>query len=56
MNVELVGDRMPDLPNDNEWQGEEEEDDDDWTVVRNEDGAQEVIQRPPPTYEDATRM
>lgn len=34
---------------------EEEETDDDWTIVGDEDGAREVVKRPPPTYEDATR-
>lgn len=38
-------------------EGEEEEEgtDDDWTIVGDEDGAREVVKRPPPTYEDATR-
>ena len=71
MNVELVGDRMPDLPREEEEEKVEErerepdspkeeerqveEDDDDWTVVGDEDGGQELVKRPPPTYEDATR-
>ena len=56
VEVREDGERMPDLPDEEEWQeAEEADDDDDWTIVGNEDGAQEIVKRPPPTYEDATR-
>ena len=56
VEVQEDGERMPDLPDEEEWQeAEKADDDDDWTIVGDEDGAQEIVKRPPPTYEDATR-
>ena len=56
VEVQNEGERVPDSPKEEEWQeAEEGDDDDDWTVVGDEDGAQAVVKRPPPSYEDATR-
>lgn len=54
VDVQEQGGSMPDSPKEAEWQ-EAEGDDDDWTIVGDEDGAQEVTKRPPPTYEDAMK-
>ncbi len=56
VEVQNEGERVPDSPKEEEWQeAEEGDDEDDWTVVGDEDGAQEVVKRHPPSYEDATR-
>lgn len=54
VDVQEQGGSMPDSPKEEGWQ-EAEGDDDDWTIVGDEDGAQEVMKRPPPTYEDAMK-
>ena len=58
MNVELVAERVPGVPSEEDVRRYERgvQDDDDWTVVGDGDGAREATRRPPPpSYEDAIR-
>ena len=53
---EQAGESVPDVPRGEERRDEGVNDDDDeWTIIGDEDGAQHVTRRPPPSYEDATR-